>query len=349
MIELIDVTRHLGAFRLSPARLVLKKDEYWILLGPTGSGKSVLLSIIAGLIHPDAGRVVKDGVDITHLVPERRGFSMMVQDFALFPNMSVYENIAFPLKVRHRPGSEVKRDVMAMASRTGIRPLLKRHTEGLSGGEKQRVALARALIVNPDLLLLDEPLSALDRVTKRELQKELRAIHRQMAIPIIHVTHDFEEGLYLGNRMAVLHEGKIIQKGTPEEISRNPVEPLVAEFTGTKNIFRGVIESVNKTARFIKGTFVLEVPCGEQKQGVIAIPSEDIVLSRVPLHSSARNCFACVIEDLRPLAFSLMDVTLKVGEVSLVATVTRTTSREMRLVPGSRCYATIKVAAIRVF
>ena len=349
MIEILDVACRLGVFRLSPVRLTLKTGEYWILLGPTGSGKSVLLSLIAGLIPPTTGRIVKDGKDITRLVPERRGFSMMVQDFALFPNMSVSANIAFPLKIRHRPGNQVTRDVTEMAERMGIRSLLKRRIAGLSGGEKQRVALARALIVKPDLLLLDEPLSALDRVTKRELQKELRTIHQQMTIPIVHVTHDFEEGLYLGNRMAVLHAGRFVQQGTPEEISSHPANPLVAEFTGVKNIFQGTVERSNGTTRFTRGAFFLEIPSGEQKKGVIAIPSEDIILSSAPLKSSARNCLACIVEDLRPLAASLIDVTLKTGGVSLVATITRATAAEMALTPGRQCYATIKAASIRVF
>ena len=349
MIEILDVTCRLGVFRLSPVRLTLKAGEYWILLGPTGSGKSVLLSLIAGLIPPATGRIVKDGKDITRLVPERRGFSMMVQDFALFPNMSVFANIAFPLKIRHRPGNQVTRDVTEMAERMGIRSLLKRRIAGLSGGEKQRVALTRALIVKPDLLLLDEPLSALDRVTKRELQKELRTIHQQMAIPIVHVTHDFEEGLYLGNRMAVLHAGRFVQQGTPEEISSHPADPLVAEFTGIKNIFEGKIERSNGTTHFVRGAFSLEIPSGGQEKGVIAIPSEDIILSSAPLQSSARNCLACIVEDLRPLAASLMDVTLKTGGVSLVATITRATAAEMVLTPGRQCYATIKAASIRVF
>jgi len=349
VIEILNVTCRVGTFRLSPVHLTLRTGEYWILLGPTGSGKSVLLSLIAGLMYPDTGRIVKDGTDITRLIPERRGFSMMVQDFALFPNMSVFENIAFPMKIRHRPGNEVKRAVTEMAERTGIRPLLKRGIAGLSGGEKQRVALARALIVKPDLLLLDEPLSALDRVTKRELQKELRAIHQQMAVPIVHVTHDFEEGLYLGNRMAVMHGGRFVQQGTPEEISSRPADPLVAEFTGIKNIFQGTIQKDGETTRFVRGAFFLEIPSGEQKKGVIAIPSEDIILSSAPLQSSARNCLSCIVEDLRPLAASLVDVTLKAGDVPLVATITRTTAGEMALVPGRRCYATIKAASIRVF
>jgi len=349
VIEILDVTCRLGVFRLSPVRLTLKAGEYWILLGPTGSGKSVLLSLIAGLIPPATGRIVKDGKDITRLVPEHRGFSMMVQDFALFPNMSVFANIAFPLKIRHRPGNQVTRDVTEMAERMGIRSLLKRRIAGLSGGEKQRVALTRALIVKPDLLLLDEPLSALDRVTKRELQKELRTIHQQMAIPIVHVTHDFEEGLYLGNRMAVLHAGRFVQQGTPEEISSHPADPLVAEFTGIKNIFEGKIERSNGTTHFVRGAFSLEIPSGGQEKGVIAIPSEDIILSSAPLQSSARNCLACIVEDLRPLAASLMDVTLKTGGVSLVATITRATAAEMVLTPGRQCYATIKAASIRVF
>ncbi len=348
MIALENVTRSLGAFCLQPTSLALEKGDYWILLGPTGSGKSVLLSLIAGLIRPDAGRILKNGEDITRLTPERRGFSMMVQDFALFSNMSVFENIAFPLRVRRRVKGEIRKEVTEIAAQMGITHLLARGLKGLSGGEKQRVALARALIAKPDLLLLDEPLSALDQMTKRELIGELRAIHRETRIPVLHVTHDFEEGVSLGNRMAVIHQGEIIQQGTPETLSRQPKTPLVAAFIGIKNIFKGRIETEAGVPVFVRGRARFEVPSGRPGDAVVAIPSEDIVLSGEPILSSARNTLAGEVAEIRPRP-PLVDVLLQVDTLPLTATVTAKTIETMGIRPGTRLYATFKVAAVKVF
>ncbi len=348
MIVLEEISCRLGAFYLRPTFLALKEGDYWVLLGPTGSGKSVLLSLIAGLIRPDSGRVLKDGREITRVAPEARRFGMMVQDFALFPNMTVFENIAFPLRVRRVSKGETIKRVEEMAARIGIPHLLKRGLKGLSGGEKQRVALARVLTVKPDLLLLDEPLSALDQMTRRELIEELRGIHREFGIPVLHVTHDFEEGISLGTRMAVIHQGEIIQKGTPEALSRSPKTPLVAAFIGIKNIFRGTIEAAEGTCFFVKDGVRFELPSGRSGSGVVAIPSEDIVLSGNPIVSSARNALPGVVKEIRPCP-PLTDVLLDVDGLSLTATVTAKTVGKMDIRPGKRLFATFKVASVKVF
>jgi len=348
VIAVKKITCRLGNFQLHPVDLDLKEGDYWILLGPTGSGKSVLLSLIAGLIRPDGGWVIKDGRDITRVVPEKRRFSMMVQDFALFPHLTVFENIAFPLRVRHRPGNEIIRAVRTIASRMGVSHLLKRGLEGLSGGEKQRVALSRALVVLPDLLLLDEPLSALDQITKRELIEELRVLHREYGIPVLHVTHDFEEGVTLGNRMAVIAQGKIIQKGTPEQLSLQPATPLIAAFVGIRNIYKGTVEKREGIFIFRKGNMTFEIPLGRLGKGTVAIPSEDIVLSLTPVMSSARNTLKGVVQELRSRP-PLVDVLLEVEGFPLTATVTRETVGKMQLRPGLSLLATFKVASVKVF
>jgi len=338
---------------LNSLDLTIETGSFVVVKGPSGSGKSTLLFTLGGLLVPSSGKVFFEEKDLYEMSDRRRAAlraaktGFVFQSYYLLPYLSVLENIMVAARLqRDRVTGKEARE---LAASLGMEERLSHRPPELSAGEKQRVALTRALIVKPDLLLLDEPLSALDRVTKRELQKELRTIHQQMAIPIVHVTHDFEEGLYLGNRMAVLHAGRFVQQGTPEEISSHPADPLVAEFTGIKNIFEGKIERSNGTTHFVRGAFSLEIPSGGQEKGVIAIPSEDIILSSAPLQSSARNCLACIVEDLRPLAASLMDVTLKTGGVSLVATITRATAAEMVLTPGRQCYATIKAASIRVF
>jgi len=340
------LTCRLGRFRLHPVDLDLAPGDYWILLGPTGSGKSILLSLLAGLIRPDGGQILKDGVDVTCLAPENRRFSMMVQDFALFPHLTVFENIAFPLRIRRR--KDVRQAVQDVASRMGIVHLLDRGVEDLSGGEKQRVALARALVIPPDLLLLDEPLSALDQMTRRELMEELRRVHRTTPIPVLHVTHDFDEGMTLGNRMAVIHQGKILQQGTPEQLSLHPATPLVAAFVGIRNIFQGTLVKEGGKILFRKGGLAFEVPAVRPGKGVVALSSEDLVLSLAPMASSARNTLRGVVREIRP-RLPLMDILLEVDQWFLTATVTRETVQEMHIRPGLSLFITFKVASVRVF
>ena len=346
MIAVKGLTCQLGSFHLYPVDLHLEEGDYWILLGPTGSGKSVLLSLLAGLIRPEGGRILKDNIDVTYLAPEKRRFSMMVQDFALFPHLSVFENIAFPLKVRGR--KEVHQAVRDMADRMGIAHLLDRGVQGLSGGEKQRVALARALVIPPDLLLLDEPLSALDQMTRRELMEELRFLHRSYHIPVLHVTHDFEEGMTLGNRMAIIHKGKILQQGTPEQLSLHPGTPLVAAFVGIRNIYQGIVEKSGNRFLFRKGDLVFEVPAHHPGEGAVALPSEDLVLSLEPVATSARNTLRGVIQEMRPRP-PLVDVLLQVKGWPMTSTVTRQTVEEMSLHTGLSLFITFKVATVKVF
>ncbi len=346
MITVRGLTCQVGRFRLHPVDLDLAPGDYWILLGPTGSGKSILLSLLAGLVRPNEGQILKDGMDITHLAPEKRRFSMVVQDFALFPHLTVFENIAFSLRVRRC--KEIRQAVHDMASRIGIAHLLDRGVEGLSGGEKQRVALARALVISPELLLLDEPLSALDQMTRRELMEELRRVHRATRIPVLHVTHDFEEGMTLGNRMAVIHQGKILQQGTPEQLSLHPATPLVAAFVGIRNIFQGTVVREGERFFFRKERLAFEVPAVRPGKGAVALPSEDLVLSLAPVASSARNILQGEVREIR-LRPPLMDVLLEVNGWPLTATVTRETVREMDIRPGLSLFVTFKVAAVKVF
>ena len=346
MIVIKGLTRRLGDFTLKPVDLNLNEGDYWVLLGPSGSGKSVFLSLIAGLIHPDGGQIFRNGSEITGVPPEKRRFSLMVQDFALFPHLTVFENIAFPLRVRHYPRDKARQAVTEMAFRIGISSLLNRCLDGLSGGEKQRVALARALIISPDLLMLDEPLNALDHMTKRELIEELRIIQREYGIPVLHVTHDFEEGVSLATQMAVIHEGKIVQKGTPEQLSLHPASPLVASFVGIRNIYQGSVEEHDGNFIFRKGKVFFTIP--RRGKGAVAIPSEDVVLSLTPVNSSARNTLACTIREIRPHP-PLMDVLLDANGLPLTATVTRETVNRMQLHPELRVLATFKVASVKVF
>jgi ABC-type Fe3+/spermidine/putrescine transport system ATPase subunit len=237
MISVTGLNMEWGTFALRDVNLEVPSGEYMVMVGPTGSGKTLLLETIAGLHRVRSGEIRLDGRDVTKEAPEERGIAMVYQDYALFPHLSVADNIAFGLKRRRRVPAETLRRVDEVAGMVGVGHLLRRKPGRLSGGEKQRVALARALAVSPRLLLLDEPVSALDPETRETLLGELKRIHDAWHITAVHVTHDLNEALMLGGRIAVMGEGSIRQVGRAEEVLRRPVSEFVARFTMTRNIF----------------------------------------------------------------------------------------------------------------
>ena len=210
MIELRGLLVRLGDFTLSVEGLRVQRGEYMVVLGPSGVGKTVLLLTLAGLITPEKGSIVINGVDVTRYPPERRGVALVPQGYALFPHMSVYDNIAYGLRVRGAPEQEVRVRIKEIAERLGITHLLHRKPLTLSGGEQQRVALARALVIEPELLLLDEPLSALDPRLRINAMKLLMGLHRELGFTAIHVTHNLVEALSLATRIAYMEKGRLI-------------------------------------------------------------------------------------------------------------------------------------------
>jgi molybdate/tungstate transport system ATP-binding protein len=204
-----------------------------VLMGPSGVGKSVLLEIICGLLTPDRGAVLYDGQDITKTAPEARHFAVAYQDHALFPHMSVSDNIAYGLRARGRKRAETTDRVAKVAEMLAVEPLLGRRPQTLSGGEQQRVALARALVTEPRLLLLDEPLSSLDGGARLRLRRELKRIQRETSTPFLHVTHDPNEALHLGDRVAIMIDQRVAQIGPPSEVSSQPADAEVAALFDT--------------------------------------------------------------------------------------------------------------------
>jgi spermidine/putrescine transport system ATP-binding protein len=217
----------------------LKEGETICLLGASGSGKSTLLRIIAGLETSDSGFVSFDGVDLTTVPPHLRDFGLVFQDYALFPHLNVYDNVAFGLKMRRLPAVEINRRVVNALETVNLGDFEKRRVTDLSGGEQQRVALARALATRPRLLMFDEPLGALDRTLREDLLNELRVILHHTSIPAIYVTHDQEEAFAIADRVLILHDGRIVCEGTPVEVWSNPGSAFVAGFLGLGNIVKG--------------------------------------------------------------------------------------------------------------
>jgi spermidine/putrescine transport system ATP-binding protein len=219
--------------------LEVRSGEFFTLLGPSGCGKTTLLRIIAGLELPDTGSVNLAGQDITSLPATKRQVNTVFQSYALFPHLTIYENIAFGLRSRKFPDDEVKKRVNRRLEMLGIQDMKDRHPDQLSGGQKQRVALARALVNEPEILLLDEPMSALDAKLRAQVQEDLRRIQRRLKKTFLLVTHDQSEALVCSDRLAVMHEGRVVQFGTPQEVYDLPQTKFVAEFLGAANLIEG--------------------------------------------------------------------------------------------------------------
>jgi multiple sugar transport system ATP-binding protein len=234
MLVLEEVDKHYGSLRaLVGLSLTVGEGALLAVLGPSGSGKSTALRVIAGLERPDAGRVLIGGRDVTHAAPAQRDVAMVFQSFALFPHLTVGENIGFGLAARRTPAAERERRVREAAEVLGLDELLLRRPHALAGGERQRVALARALAGRPTVLLMDEPLSNLDAPLRERARTEIRRLHRETGATVVYVTHDQAEALSLGERVAVLREGRLRQVGEPDEVYERPADSFVAGFVGS--------------------------------------------------------------------------------------------------------------------
>ncbi len=234
MVEVKNLSLKLGDFELRDISFQVGKGEFYIILGPTGAGKSVIIETLAGILIPDEGQLLLDGIDITLARPEKRNISICYQDYCLFPHLTVEKNIKYGFQY-FKEDLEFFHHIVELLK---IIPLLNRYPENLSGGEKQRVSLARALMVKPELLLLDEPLSALDSHIKDQLIRDIKKLHQDLGMTTIMVTHSFQEAFFLGQRGSVIHEGKIQQSGSMEEIFMHPNSSYVANFVGLKNVFQ---------------------------------------------------------------------------------------------------------------
>ncbi|VBB45462.1 ABC transporter related protein [uncultured Desulfatiglans sp.] len=287
MLDVKKLGGNLGGFTLHDIDLKVPKGEYFSILGSTGAGKTVLIEYIAGIYKPDNGTILVDGEDVTSLYPEERNIGYVPQDYALFPNLTVEKNIAYGLEARRMPADQIAQVVSEMISLLRIDYIRHRMPLNLSGGEKQRVALGRALATDPRLLLLDEPLSALDENLRGEMAKELRQIQRKVNATFIHVCHNFEEAADVSDRVAIMDGGRLVQIGTLKEIMSSPKNAFVARFVKSQNIFPA--ESDGSVIRIGEHRFeknspfkgrviavvrpehieVLESENGNEKQGVV--------------------------------------------------------------------------------
>ncbi len=264
--------------------LAVQQGEFFTLLGASGSGKTTLLRLIGGFQIPDTGCIWIGGEDVSCLPAYRRNVHTVFQDYALFPHLSVYENVGYALKIKRSPKHELEKRVKEALKLVRLADMGDRLPDQLSGGQRQRVALARAIIDRPDVLLLDEPLSALDAKIRVELREELKQLQRQTGITFIYITHDQEEALALSDRIAILKEGKLLQVGTPLEVYEQPVDLYVAEFIGRANFLDGVLlEVCERTGKvligdhIVEGTLTTEISPGNPVR--LVVRPENIILN----------------------------------------------------------------------
>jgi len=254
-VQFAGISKSFGDVQaLNPTDLEIAPGEFLTLLGPSGSGKTTLLNICAGYLEPSAGRLVVGGRDVTALPPRLRNMGMVFQNYALFPHMSVAENVAYGLMVRKLPKDEIARRVFEVLQMTRLEAFGDRAIRELSGGQQQRVALARAMVIQPDILLMDEPLGALDRQLRKEVQFEIRRLHAARPRTTIYVTHDQEEALVMSDRIAVMRAGRIVQIGSGADLYERPVDTFVARFLGESNLLAGTVGIV------VDGRATLDVP-----------------------------------------------------------------------------------------
>ena len=345
MLELRSISKRLGAMDMREVSLSVGDGEYFVLLGPSGVGKTVLIELIAGLLRPDAGQVLWDGADITATPPEARGFAVVYQDCTLLPHLTVADNIAYGLRAIGAPAARIRQRQAELADMLNIAALMARRPETLSGGEAQRVALARALAAEPKLLLLDEPLSALDTTARLHLRQELRRINSTLKLPILHVTHDLAEAMALGNRIGVMLDHRIHQIASPENLFRRPSDPDVAAFLGMWNVLpvAGVTDHVCTI-----GDQRIHVSHADEHTGHVWIKPEEILLSRDPFDSSARNQFACRVLEWQHRE-TLLLVHVQIGELTLAALITYASFQHLALDKGAELYATFKSSAVHCF
>ena len=244
---------------LTGINLTVEAGEFVTLLGPSGSGKTTLLMSLAGFTTPSKGTISLDGKDITHVDPEDRDFGFVFQGYALFPHLSVANNIAFSLRVRKWEKARIAARVAEMLSLVGLDNLAERKPRELSGGQQQRVAIARALAFGPRILLLDEPLSALDRMLRESMQKELKRLHRETGVTFVYVTHDQEEAIAMSDRIAVFNQGKIVESGAPRDLYKKPSTRFVAGFLGENNFVSGQLSKDGTTVEALGTRFSLPV------------------------------------------------------------------------------------------
>lgn len=346
MLEVGNISKKYTDFELLNVSFQVPKGSYFVLLGPSGAGKTQVLEIISGLINPDKGKVVLDGRDMTSLESRRRPLGIVFQDLAVFPHLNVEKNIFYGLKGMDLPPAEARQKLQETSQRLGISQILGRKPGKLSGGELQRVALARTLVRNPEYLLLDEPFASLDVNLRQDLFTILKELHRS-GQTILHVTHDYEESLVLATHVSVMNNGQVIQSGTAEEVFHRPGSEFVARFTGIKNYFPANLQTAGdrQIASLSNGMEIRIITDQPDGNGFVMIPGEEIILSRTSIDSSATNRWSGMIREIFDVPGG-SEVMVDTG-IPLYVKITRESLENLRLKPGQEVYLAFKASGIK--
>lgn len=314
MLKLKNIYKKLGSFALSDVNAEIHEGEYYVLLGRSGSGKSQLLELIAGLSLPDSGEIWINNENVTRQKIQERRIGLVFQDYAIFPNMTVYGNIAYSLHSRRLPRKELNQRVKQIAEEMNVAHLLDRFTENLSGGELQRVALSRTLVTSPQLLLLDEPMASVDASLKDDIRRTLRQLNRK-GLTIVHVTHDYKEAVSLASKVGVIHNGQIIQEGPPQEVFSKPVNKFVARYAGIRNFFRVRFNTCGDSGKAVyKGNLEFNVSCTDfPEEGLLIIKSDNIRIHGSEPDCVYDNCFKGTVMEVNPSEYG-MEVMVYAGE-----------------------------------
>jgi len=350
-LRLVALSKRYGAAAAAVEGLSLevRSGEFVTLLGPSGSGKTTTLGMIAGFIEQDEGDIYLDGTLVTKAPAHRRGLGVVFQNYALFPLLSVFENLAFPLRVRRQPMADIRHRVARSLELVGLSSYADRMPRQLSGGQQQRVALARALVYDPPVLLMDEPLGALDKKLRERLQVEIKQIQGRLGVTVIYVTHDQEEALVMSDRIVVMNGGRIEQAGTPAELYHHSANEFVADFIGQSNLFSGtIVTTTSRECRVRAGDsheIVVQVDEEWQQGGsaVVVLRPECVMLTRDRVE--AENQFTGVIEMVAFVGDSTKYTVRLDNGPSILARVQRST---VAFAPGDRVTATWDKNAARL-
>ncbi len=348
MLEVKGLCAKRGSFLLQDVSFDVQDGEYFVLLGPTGAGKTVLLESIAGIQGIRGGQIWIDGRDVASLNVQDRNIGFAFQKYTLYRHLPVRDNISFGLMWRYKSQQDIDKAVDQVIQLLGLQDLLDKRPWALSGGESQRICLARAIAVRPDLLILDEPLGSVDSESREVTERELKETHNRLNLTTIHVTHDFEEAVALGDRIAVMIDGRIAQIGTPEQVFRHPNSESVARFLMTRNIFEGEVrDGPDGQGVFRVDEAELAVPTSLRGERHATIRPEDVRVAREPPDSDGANCLPGTItriSDRGAIAYVWVNVPPEFACLTL-----RPSLEEMCLREGQKVYVTFNASAVNVF
>lgn len=348
-LKIDGVSKRLGEFTLEDVNLEIRDGEYFVLLGPTGAGKTVLLELIMGFHNPDKGRIFLKSRDITDVPTEKRGIGYVPQNCPLFPHMTVFENIEFGLKMQGKAPSDRKKSVQSMLELMNLEGMTERTPATLSGGERQKIVVARVFVTEPELVLLDEPLASIDAEAGRALREELKRLNRELGVTIVHVTHDQIEAFSLGNRVAIMRKGEIVQMGRPTDVLSNPIDEFVARFLGYENVFHVALRKLDKekSEATVDGiSFRVADKLGIGEATIAVRPEEIKIMTEAPHVVGEWNVFEGNVKEYMDLG-PVVEVTVDVGLV-LKALVDKRSFIEKDLAVGKLVHVGFSADSVKV-